>query len=153
VITYERGAETRHRQMLVVAGDPASAGAAATAPADDDGSAPPIEETKTVDTKALARVLAPDKIAATITGFKVSPEVEAGKVVGVRMSASGPNSLMELLDLQNGDVITEADGVALDSTAAAIVFLQGLGKGKLPVLSIRRGTLELRRSYVPAKVK
>lgn len=59
---------------------------------------------------------------------RVLPKFEAGEMVGLQVSAIQSGSLFEEIGLQDGDVITEFNGIAIDSPSESARILQEMSE-------------------------
>jgi general secretion pathway protein C len=70
------------------------------------------------------------------------PEVEDGSLVGLSVGAIQPDSLFAQMGIQNGDVITEIDGVAIDQPLRAMYAVRALLDADTYRVTVRRGGTE-----------
>jgi type II secretory pathway component PulC len=85
-----------------------------------------------------------DKVLANPTGFtgsaRIVPHVSNGQVVGFKLYAIRPSSLLHAIGLHNGDSVTAINGHAIasmDDALAAFVALQGTSRVTIEL--VRRG--------------
>jgi general secretion pathway protein C len=77
----------------------------------------------------------PDETAARsparlFSEARILPKYEAGQMVGVQVSAIKPGSLFEQMGVQEGDVITELNGIRIDSPEQSAKILLELTKSE-----------------------
>jgi general secretion pathway protein C len=70
----------------------------------------------------------PRSPARLFSEARILPKYEAGQMVGVQVSAIKPGSLFEQMGIQDGDVITELNGIRIDSPEQSAKILLELGK-------------------------
>lgn len=71
---------------------------------------------------------------------QVVPVLDGGKLTGVRLSANGDPALMRQIGLMPGDVVTQVNGVAIDSYARAQEIVSHLGNSSsVNVIVLRDG--------------
>jgi len=65
--------------------------------------------------------------ASLFSQARILPKYESGQMVGVQLNAIEPGSLYERFGFQDGDVITELNGISIDSPSASAQLLSELG--------------------------
>jgi general secretion pathway protein C len=92
-----------------------------------------------VDRRLLDMVA--DEQAVIMRQPRVVPDVEAGKVVGLRLFGVRPDSLLGHLGIENGDRVQSVNGIALDTPEKALEMYARLqNAAKLFVTVNRRGS-------------
>ena len=68
--------------------------------------------------------------ADLLTQAKLKPEIIDGDMIGMQVNEIQSGSLYEKVGLQDGDIITSVNGIALDSAAAGSKILPQLTRAK-----------------------
>ncbi len=74
---------------------------------------------------------------AILSGANILPKYEAGEMVGVQVSAIQAGSLFEEAGIKDGDVITELNGIKIDSPEGSSIILKELSEAKTLTLKIQ----------------
>jgi len=83
-----------------------------------------------------------DGIAKLLKQARISPEYDPsgdGRVLGMKVDAIKPGSIFEAAGLQNGDVITEINGIVIDRAEATPAVLEELMNAKTISIAAKRG--------------
>jgi general secretion pathway protein C len=67
---------------------------------------------------------------------RILPKYQEGQMVGVQVSAIKPGSLFEEMGIQDGDVITELNGIRIDSPEQSAKVLLELTKSEAFTLQV-----------------
>jgi general secretion pathway protein C len=59
-----------------------------------------------------------DAVASLLSSARIIPHYEDGKMKGMKVSAIKPDSVFERIGMQNGDIITEVNGIVIDRVDA-----------------------------------
>ncbi len=78
----------------------------------------------------------PAALARSVTAL---PVIEGGRVVGVRLNAGANQALLTKAGLQPTDIITEINGIPIDSLARGAQIAQQLQNARSARVSVRRG--------------
>ncbi len=78
----------------------------------------------------------PRNPARLFSEARILPKYEAGQMVGVQVSAIKPGSLFEQMGIQEGDVITELNGIRIDSPEQSAKILLELTSSEEFILQV-----------------
>lgn len=67
--------------------------------------------------------------ASIFSQVQLQPKYENGEMVGMQVNSVRPGSLFEELGIQGGDLITEVNGIPIDSAEASAAILTEFAKG------------------------
>lgn len=70
--------------------------------------------------------------------LRIAPAYDKGEFLGYRIRAGQDKTLMEKFNLQNGDILTEINGVTLDSPLKGLSMMQELAQAKRLELQLLR---------------
>ncbi len=76
--------------------------------------------------------------ASIFSQVQLQPKYENGEMVGMQVNSVRPGSLFEELGIQGGDLITEVNGIPIDSAEASAAILTEFAKGG-PVQVTKQG--------------
>ena len=81
-----------------------------------------------------------DGISKLLSQARISPKLADGEMLGMQIDAIKTGSFFETAGLQNGDIITEVNGVVLDrQEATAVVFEEMLNSDSIEISAERDG--------------
>ncbi len=99
----------------------------------------PAQKPQRVPARALPPVAAVDAPqTAWLSHVRVVPERKDGNIIGVRLFGVRPNSLLQLIGLQNGDRLDAINGFALGTPAQALSAYAQLRAARRVALDIER---------------
>jgi general secretion pathway protein C len=76
--------------------------------------------------------------ASIFSQAQIQPKYEDGEMIGMQLNAIRPGSLFEEVGLESGDVITEFNGVAIDSPEASATIMTEFSQSAEFVLVVER---------------
>lgn len=116
--------------------------AVASLPGQSDSFVNPVAGGSTVAWEAVrAQALAdPAALARSVTAL---PVVENGRFVGVRLNAGSHQQLLSRAGVQPNDIVTEVNGIRIDSLGRGAEIAQQLQNARSVRLSVRRDGQEL----------
>lgn len=89
------------------------------------------------DGQALSRIL---------SSARIVPHYVDGQMLGMKVDAIKANSIFEKIGFQNGDIITEVNGIVIDRLEATSAILDEFAEADSIVTAIRRGNESLTMS-------
>lgn len=104
-----------------------------TRPTPQPAAAPtPLRQVISQNATALTRVM------------RFAPHVEAGEIIGFRVSPGAESETFETLGFQAGDVVTEINGIAMNDPSRGIEAFEALGESTMAnIVVLRNGTPDL----------
>jgi type II secretion system protein C len=85
-------------------------------------------------------------ISRILSSARIVPHYEDGKMQGMKVDAIKANSIFERIGFQNGDIITEVNGIVIDRLEATSAIFDEFTKADLIETTIRRGNEALTMS-------
>lgn len=95
-------------------------------------------ESMEFDSTFLANEIGPG-YANILNAAKLIPELEDGKMIGFKLLSIVPGSLFDRMKLQNGDVVTEVNGVSMRDPSQGFKIYQALQEEREINIKIVRG--------------
>lgn len=74
-----------------------------------------------------------------LSSARIVPYYEEGKMLGMKVDAIKPDSIFQKIGLENGDVITEVNGIVIDRLEATSAIFEEFAKADTVVSSVVRG--------------
>jgi len=98
---------------------------------------PPVQENATFEEPSLRNVVTENSASLTQV-FRMAPHMEGGQMLGFRLNPGRDRELFDALGLLPGDVVTEINGITLDSTDKALQVFEALGESTQASVTILR---------------
>jgi general secretion pathway protein C len=85
-------------------------------------------------------------ISRILSSARIVPHYEDGKMQGMKVDAIKADSMFEKIGFQNGDIITEVNGIVIDRLEATSAIFDEFAKAESIVTAVRRGNEALTMS-------
>ena len=85
-------------------------------------------------------------VSRILSSARIVPHYEDGKMLGMKVDAIKANSIFEKIGFQNGDIITEVNGIVIDRLEATGAILDEFAEAESIVTAVRRGNEALTMS-------
>ncbi len=105
---------------------PARRAAARPTPADIGARLRQLTQNRGMPDPATDVEVAGRSAAEIFSSARILPKYESGQMVGIQLNAVKPGSLFENMGIQNGDTITEVNGIEIDSPQGSAEVLREL---------------------------